>query len=164
VDSQPKTQRSSREKTKYKHTVSNPNYSTELGWKWGKRGESSPFYRENLGFPLSFPPHGRASARPQARADALPRPCGPVAARTRPHGRGASVRPRHVGAGAGPRPRGRTAASARTRFLPRPCVKPRPRVKPHPRVKPRPRVNADVRGRPDEKDVRTDIFIQKRPL
>jgi hypothetical protein len=28
----------------------------------------------------------------------------------------------------------------------------------------RPRVNADARGRPDEKDVRTDIFIQKRHL
>jgi hypothetical protein len=28
----------------------------------------------------------------------------------------------------------------------------------------RPRVNADVGGRPDEKDIRTDIFIQKHPL
>jgi hypothetical protein len=40
-----------------------------------------------------------------------------------------------------------------------------------PQVKPRPRVNADAGGRPvdlrgclDEKDVRTDIFIQNRPL
>jgi hypothetical protein len=33
VDSQPKTQQSGREKTKYKHTVSNPNYSTGFGWK-----------------------------------------------------------------------------------------------------------------------------------
>jgi hypothetical protein len=33
VDSQPKTQQSGWEKTKYKHTVSNPNYSTRLGWK-----------------------------------------------------------------------------------------------------------------------------------
>jgi hypothetical protein len=49
-------------------------------------------------------------------------------------------------------PRGRTGASARTQFLPRP------------RVKLRPRVNVDARGRPDEKDVRMDIFIQKRPL
>jgi hypothetical protein len=31
-------------------------------------------------------------------------------------------------------------------------------------VKPRPRVNADARGRPDENDIRTDIFIQKSPL
>jgi hypothetical protein len=59
----------------------------------------------------------------------------------------------------GSRPRGRWGASARrepafvrTRFLPRP------------RVKLRPRVNADAGGRLDEKDVRTDIFIQKRPL
>jgi hypothetical protein len=42
--------------------------------------------------------------------------------------------------------------TARTRFLSRL------------RIKPRPRVNADVGGRPDEKDVRTDIFIQNRPL
>jgi hypothetical protein len=54
------------------------------------------------------------------------------------------MRPRHVGAD--------TIFTARTRFLP--C----------PRVKPRPRVNADARGRPNEKDVRTDIFIQKRLL
>jgi hypothetical protein len=33
VDSQQKTQRSGREKTKCKHTVSNPNYSTGIGWK-----------------------------------------------------------------------------------------------------------------------------------
>jgi hypothetical protein len=58
-----------------------------------------------------------------------------------------------------PCPRGRSPASARTQFLP--C----PRVKSHPRV------NADaggrlddVRGHPDEKDIQTDIFIQKRPL
>jgi hypothetical protein len=38
------------------------------------------------------------------------------------------------------------SASAWTRFLPSP------------------RVNADAGGRPDEKDVRTDIFIQKRLL
>jgi hypothetical protein len=42
---------------------------------------------------------------------------------------------------------------------------------PRPRVQLRPRVNADARGRPDdvrgcpdEEDVQTDIFIQKRPL
>jgi hypothetical protein len=131
VDSQPKTQRSSREKTKCKHIVSNPNYSTGLDWKWGKYIESSPLYRGNLGFPLSSPLHGRASARPKARANALPRPHGPVAMR---------------------RVSTRGDGTARTRFLPRP------------RVKPRPWVNADARGRPNEKDVRTDIFIQKRPL
>jgi hypothetical protein len=76
VDSQPKTQRSSREKTKCKYTVSNLNYSTGLGWKWGKYIESSPFYRGNLGFPLSFPPHGRATcvhARSHRRAVTGPR-------------------------------------------------------------------------------------------
>jgi ribosomal protein S14 len=33
VDSQPKPQRSGREKTKCKDTVSNPNYLTGFGWK-----------------------------------------------------------------------------------------------------------------------------------
>jgi hypothetical protein len=35
---------------------------------------------------------------------------------------------------------------------------------PRPRTKPCPRLNADAGGRPDEKDVRTDIVIQKCPL
>jgi hypothetical protein len=33
-----------------------------------------PFYRGNLGFPLSSPPHGRASARSRARADTRTHP------------------------------------------------------------------------------------------
>jgi hypothetical protein len=45
-----------------------------------------------------------------------------------------------------------TTFTAGTRFLPRPQVKLRLRV------------NADAGGRPDEKGVRPDIFIQKRPL
>jgi hypothetical protein len=149
MDSQPKTQRSSREKTKCKHTVSNPNYSTGLGWKWGKRRESSPFYRGNLGFLLSFPPHGRASTRPQARTDALPRPRGPVAARrvstrvrTDARSRGLCGRAN----ASAPRRRGRGSTPAGTR------------------VRGYTRTRADVRGRPDEKDVWTDIFIQKHPL
>jgi hypothetical protein len=40
----------------------------------------------------------------------------------------------------------------------------RMRSLPRPQVKPRLRVNADVGGRPNEKDFGTDIFIQKRPL
>jgi hypothetical protein len=92
VDSQPKTQRSGREKTKCKHTVSNPNYSTRLGWKWGKRGESSPFYRGNPKFPppMAERPCGHRPARTLYRVRAGPWPCD-----------------------ACPR------ASARTRFLPR---------------------------------------------
>jgi hypothetical protein len=124
VDSQPKTQRSGREKTKYKHTVSNPNYSTGLGWKWGKKGESSPFYRETLSFPpmVARRPatgsrgRGHTSVRARGRA---------MHVHARPHGRAVTG------------PRGRTAASARTRFLPRP------------RVIPCPRVTMDAGGRPD---------------
>jgi hypothetical protein len=58
-----------------------------------------------------------------------------------------------------PCPRGRIVMSARTRFLPRPRVKPRLWVNADAGRRP-----DDVRGRLDEKDVRTDIFIQKRPL
>jgi hypothetical protein len=89
VDSQPKTQRSGWEKTKCKHTVSNPNYSTGRGWKWGKRGRAPPFIGETL---LFLPPlHGctsarargrttRVHARPRGRAVTGPR--GPAPART----------------------------------------------------------------------------------
>jgi hypothetical protein len=90
VDSPPKTQRSGREKTKCKHTVSNPNYSTGLGWKWGKRGESSPFYKGN---PKFSPP---MAARP--RASARTRGQGPARTRFLPHPR--------VTADAGGRPDG----------------------------------------------------------
>jgi hypothetical protein len=65
VDFQPKTQRSGRENTKCKHTVSNPNYSTGIGWKWGKRGRAPSFISKTLKF---CPP-------------LKPRPLGPVAAR-----------------------------------------------------------------------------------
>jgi hypothetical protein len=95
MDSQPKTQRSGREKTKCKHTVSNPNYSTGLGWKWGKRGESSPFYRGNPKFPppmaarcaaIGLRGRGHASARTLLRVRAGPWPrdaCPRASARTR---------------------------------------------------------------------------------
>jgi hypothetical protein len=134
VDSQPETQRSSQEKTKYKHTVSNPNYSTGLGWKLGKRGRAPPFIGETLTSPL----HGRADALPWPR-DACPR----ASAGTRGHGPARTCE-RATSAQAFVHAR----ADARARL----------------RVKPRPRINADVRGRPDEKDFRMDIFIQKRPL
>jgi hypothetical protein len=68
-------------------------------------------------------------------------------------------------AATGPRGRGHASARvrghgpARTRFLLRPRVIPRPRVTADVGGRP-----DDVRGRPDEKDVRTEIFIQKRPL
>jgi hypothetical protein len=97
VDSQPKTQRSSREKTKCKHTVSNPNYSTELGWKWEKRGENSPFYRVNPKFPPPWP---------RVRAATGPRGCFTASARA--HGRAMRV---HAGA--------RSRASADARMRPR---------------------------------------------
>jgi hypothetical protein len=64
------------------------------------------------------------------------RPCGPVAARRMST---------HVRANA--------IFTVRTRFLPRLRVNADARGCPD-----------DVRGRPDEKDIRTDIFIQKRPL
>jgi hypothetical protein len=115
VDSQQKTQRSSREKTKCKHTVSNPNYSTRLGWKWGKRGRAPPF----IGETLTSLPHGRASARPHARVDALPGPRGPVAARrvtvhvrTRGHG---PARTRERVRASVPRRRGRVSMPTGTR-------------------------------------------------
>jgi hypothetical protein len=84
----------------------------------------------------------------RVRADAAQRPCGQL--------RGGRER----GEGEGGRcVRADALVSVRTRFLLRL------------RVKPRRRVNADAGGRPedvrerlDEKDVRTDIFIQKRPL
>jgi hypothetical protein len=90
VDSQPKTQRSGRGKTKYKHTVSNPNYSTGLGWKWGKRGRAPPF----IGETLISPPMAarrvsmrvRADARSRARVD--PRPQGRIVASAGKCGRG----------------------------------------------------------------------------
>jgi hypothetical protein len=125
VDSQPKTQRSSREKTKCKHTVSNPNYSTGLGWKWGKRGESSPFYRGNPKFSPPWPrvcaatgPRGRftASSRARGRVTCVHvRPRGRADVRTHLRGRGASAHPRHVGAGAGPCPRGSVPAQTHLR-------------------------------------------------
>jgi hypothetical protein len=154
VDSQPKTQRSGREKTKYKHIVSNPNYSTGLGWKWGKRGRAPPFIGETLIFlppPTAARPHGHGPARrmsTRVRVDARSRAC----TDPRPRVRAMSARAR-VHARGDPRPCGRTCSSMRTRFLPRPRVNADARGRPD-----------DVRGCPDEKDVRSDIFIQKRLL
>jgi hypothetical protein len=71
----------------------------------------------------------------------------------------ASVQTHRVHADAGFRPHGRWVVSTRTLFLLRlRTVKTRPRVN---RIR---GVNADAGGLPHEKDVRTVIFIQKRPL
>jgi hypothetical protein len=102
VDSQPKTQRSGRGKTKYKYTVSNPNYSTGLGWKWGKRGRVPPF----IGETLISPPMAARPRRPVAARRVSTRVCADV----------------WSWAHADPRPRRRTAVSVRTRFLLRPRV------------------------------------------
>jgi hypothetical protein len=93
----------------------------------------SPLYRGNLGFSLSSPPHGRASARPQARADTLPRPRGPVAARRVSTRVRADARSQ-ARAGVDPRPRGRDFYRADAVFTASTCKT----------------ASAGKRGRPDD--------------
>jgi hypothetical protein len=138
VDSQPKTQRSGWEKTKCNTPFQTPTIQLGLVGSGGKGGRAPPF----IGETLSFPPPWPRVARPRVRTGRWPHDaCPRASAWTRGHG------PTRT------RVRVDAIFTARTRFLPRP------------------RITADVGGRPDDvhgcldkKDVRTDIFIQKRPL
>ena len=73
MDSQPKTQRSGREKTKCEYTISTPNYSNGIGWKWRKRERSQPFIYKTLISPPIAVSHGRVGA---TRIHARPCRCG----------------------------------------------------------------------------------------